>query len=97
MCVFTLRCGSAADRLLRMRVRIPQGAWMSGCCECCVLSGSDLCDGLITRPEESYRLWCVLACDHETSRIRSLKPASELQKPVEEEEEEEVSTDTDNK
>jgi len=26
---------------------------------CCVLSGRGLCDGLITRPEESYRLWCV--------------------------------------
>jgi len=24
-----------------------------------VLSGRGLCDGLITRPEESYRLWCV--------------------------------------
>jgi hypothetical protein len=23
------------------------------------LSGRGLCDGLITRPEESYRLWCV--------------------------------------
>jgi len=27
------------------------------CCECCVLSGRGLCDELITRPEESYRLW----------------------------------------
>ena len=25
--------------------------------------------GLITRPEESYRLWCVVVCDLETSRI----------------------------
>ena len=24
---------------------------------------------LITRPEESYRLWCVVVCDLETSRI----------------------------
>ena len=24
------------------------------CCECCVLSGRGVCDGLITRPEESY-------------------------------------------
>jgi hypothetical protein len=30
------------------------------CCECCVLSGRGLCDGLITRPEESYRLWRVV-------------------------------------
>jgi hypothetical protein len=28
-------------------------------CECCALSGRGLCDGLITRPEESYRVWCV--------------------------------------
>jgi len=26
----------------------------------CVLSGRGLCDELITHPEESYRLWCVL-------------------------------------
>jgi hypothetical protein len=40
------------------------------CCECYVLSGRGLCDGLITRPEESYRLWCVVVCDLETSRMR---------------------------
>ena len=34
-----------------------------------VLSGRSLCDELITRPEESYRLWCVVVCDIETSRI----------------------------
>ena len=38
-------------------------------CECCVLSGRGLCDELITHPEESYRLWCVVVCDLETSRI----------------------------
>jgi hypothetical protein len=36
-------------------------------CECCVLSGRGLCVGLITRPEESYRVWCVIVCDHESS------------------------------
>jgi len=30
-----------------------------------VLSGRDLCDELVTRPEESYRLWCVVVCDLE--------------------------------
>jgi len=35
------------------------------CCECCVLSGRGLCDELISRPEESYGLWCVVACDLE--------------------------------
>ena len=34
-----------------------------------MLSGRGLCDELITRPEESYRLCCVVVCDLETSRI----------------------------
>jgi hypothetical protein len=34
-----------------------------------VLSGRGLCDELITRPEESYRLCCVVVCNLETSRI----------------------------
>jgi hypothetical protein len=29
------------------------------CCGCCLLSGKGICDELITRPEESCRLWCV--------------------------------------
>ena len=33
-----------------------------------MLSGRGLCNELITRPEESYQLWCVV-CDLETSRI----------------------------
>ena len=28
-----------------------------------MLLGRGLCDGLITRPEESYRLWCVVVYD----------------------------------
>jgi hypothetical protein len=40
--------------------------WGRGCL-LCVLSDRGLCDELITRPEESYRLWCVVVCDHETS------------------------------
>ena len=43
------------------------GLDMSGCCECCMSSDRSLCDGLIIRPEESYRLWCVVVCDLETS------------------------------
>jgi len=35
------------------------------CVECCVLSCRGLCDELITRPEDSYRLWCVVVCDLE--------------------------------
>jgi len=50
------------------------------CCECCVLSGKGLCDGLIIRSEESYRLWRVVVriCDQETSYARRLKPARGL-------------------
>jgi hypothetical protein len=55
-------------RLLGLRVRIPPTAWMSVSCECCVLSGRGLCDGLVTRPEESYRMRCV--CDREALIMR---------------------------
>ena len=65
---------SADARLLRLWVRIPRGAWMFVCCECCVSSGRGLCDELITRPEESYRLWCVVVCDLETSWMRRSWP-----------------------
>ena len=58
-----------AAHVLKSWVRIPPGAWIFVCCECRVLSGRGLCDELITRPEESYRLWCVVVCDLETSRI----------------------------
>jgi len=50
---------SSAARLLRLWVRIPPEAWMSVCCDCFVLSGRGLCVGVTTRPEESYRLYCV--------------------------------------
>jgi hypothetical protein len=36
----------------------------------CMLSGRGLCDELITRPQEPYRLWCVVVCDLETSWMR---------------------------
>ena len=69
-----LRRRSAAARLLRLWVRIPRAAWMSVCCEFCVLSGRCLCNKLITRPEESYRLWCLVLCDLESSEMRFLWP-----------------------
>ena len=34
-----------------------------------MLSGRGLCDELLTRPEESYRLCCVVVCDLETLRM----------------------------
>ena len=54
-----LRRGSAAGRLLGCWVRIPPGTWKFASSECCMLSGSGRCVGLITRPEESYRIRCV--------------------------------------
>ena len=52
---------------------------MNVCCECCVLSGRGLCDGLITLPEESYRLWRVVVFDQETSKTRRLKLATGIE------------------
>ena len=75
-----IRRRSSAARLLRLWVWIPPEAWMFVCCECCVSSGRGLCDELITRPEESYRLWRVVVCDQETSKTRRLKPATGLWK-----------------
>ena len=66
-----LRRTSEAAHLLRLWVRIPPGAWMFVCCE---LSGRGRCDELITRPVESRRLWCVVVCDLETSRMRRSWP-----------------------
>ena len=63
-----------AAHLLRSWVRIPRGAWIFVCCECCVLSGRGLCGGLIIRSEETYRLWRVAVCDQVTSYARRLKP-----------------------
>jgi hypothetical protein len=51
----------------------PNEAWMSVSCECRVLSGRGLCVGLITRTEESYRLWCVSQCDREAAIMRRLQ------------------------
>ena len=49
----------------------PSGALMSASCQCCVLSGRGLSDGPIPCQEESYRLWCVVVCGLETSRMRT--------------------------
>jgi len=70
-----LRRRSAAACLLRLWVRIPQGAWMPFPCECSVLFGRCLCVELITCPEESYRICCVFVCNLETSRMRRPWPA----------------------
>ena len=56
-----------------------------------MFSGRGLCDELITRPEESYRMWCVV-CDIESSWERrpwggavapKAKALGQLTRPVE--------------
>jgi len=49
------------DRSAEIVVWNPTGG-MDVCSECCVLSSRGICDELITRPEESYRLWCDVVC-----------------------------------
>jgi hypothetical protein len=75
VCRSRWQCGlermSAATRLLGLRVRIQQRAWMSVPCHAVCRAGSGLCDELITRSEEFYRSYvCVIVCDIETSTIR---------------------------
>jgi hypothetical protein len=74
-CLRGLRRRSAAACLLRLWVRPSPGSWMFVCCECCVLSDRGLCDELITVPEESYVLWCVVVCDLGILRMRRPWPA----------------------
>jgi hypothetical protein len=50
------------------------------CCECCVLSGRGLCDELITRTEESYRLWFVVVCDLENLKNEEAMTRAGLQR-----------------
>jgi hypothetical protein len=47
---------------------------MSVSCGCCVLLGRGLCDELISSPEDSHRLWCVVECDLETSWVWKPNP-----------------------
>ena len=50
-------CGCSLDGIAGSN---PSGDIDFFSCECYVLSGRGLCDGPISRPEESYRVWCVL-------------------------------------
>jgi hypothetical protein len=68
-----LRIRSAAAHLLRLWVRIPPRAGMSAVSV--VYCQGEVCDELITRPEESYLLCCVVVCDLETSIRRRPWPA----------------------
>ena len=46
----------------------PAGAWMSVSCQCCVLSGTCPCDGLITRPDSPTK------CNHAAPKTRRPRP-----------------------
>jgi hypothetical protein len=78
MIVFIYSCRSqwprglkyAAPCLLGLWVRIPPGARMFVSRDCCLLWGRGLYVGLITRPEDSYRVWCVWV-QSRSSEIRS--------------------------
>jgi len=54
-----LRRGCADDRLLRFGFESHRGHF--GSVVCC--RGRSLCYEPITRPEDSYGLWCVVFCD----------------------------------
>jgi len=74
-CPRRLRRGSAAARLLGLRVLAPRRAWKSILCEWRVLSGTAFCDGPIINLEESYRMWCV-EYNLETSTMRRPRPTT---------------------
>ena len=44
-----------------------------------MLSGRGICDELITRPEEFYRLWCVVVCDLENLMNEEPYPISVIE------------------
>ena len=70
-----LRRRYAVARLLRLWIPIPPGKWTLFVVSAgCVLSGRGPCDELITHPEESYRLCCVVVCDLEPSWMRRSWP-----------------------
>ena len=59
---------------------------MSVSCEGCVMSGRDLYDCPITRPEESYRVWCVwvwswsIGNDEALAHWRAVQPLQKKKK-----------------
>jgi hypothetical protein len=59
--------GAKAGKRHYRRTRVDRQPRYTGMDICHVLSGTGLCDELITRPEEFYRLWRVVVCDQETS------------------------------
>jgi hypothetical protein len=54
--------GSAAARLLALRVRIPQAVWMSVFCECCVLLVEASATGRYLVRGSRTECMCVCVC-----------------------------------
>ena len=48
----------------------------------CVMSGGGLCDELITRPEESYRLWCVVVWPRNLENEEAMAAVTQEEKKV---------------
>jgi hypothetical protein len=69
-----LRCRSAATRCWDCGFESHRGHGRLSVANavCCQVRG--FCEGLITRPEESYWLWCVIMCGLETLGMRRLWP-----------------------
>ena len=59
---------------MKLCFRISPVSWLLVCCECCVFSGGGLSDELMTHSEDSYRLWLVVVCDLNTTKIRKPCP-----------------------
>ena len=68
------RRGYTVTQLLRLRVPIPPAASASASLECCALSCRGFCFILNTYGKESYRMWCVVVCDLETSGMKRTWP-----------------------
>jgi hypothetical protein len=64
-----LRLGSAAARMLGLRVRIPSGVWMCVCGECDVLSGGISATGRLL-VQRSPTGCGVSECNREASTVR---------------------------
>jgi hypothetical protein len=73
-CTRGLRRGSAAARLLKLRVRIPSGEWMSGSFECCVCSQVEVSATGRSLVQRSPTECGGSKCDLETSTMRGLRP-----------------------
>jgi hypothetical protein len=71
--------GSTAAHLLRPGFESHPWHGCFVCCVYCVLLGRGYCDELITRPEESYRLWRAVVCDKQTSCVEETIARAGLQ------------------